>query len=205
MGGMGSGRWYRWDKKTTTEEVHRVDIRYLHKQGLLRWPGSTGSLSWSCGGEQTGSIRYRVEQDRLVLMYRYRLHGEDWRAVEEHVWFDRTPCNYGGERLWFLCPHCGKRVAVLYGAGARFLCRHCCTLPYGSQNETYMDRMMRKARKVRSRLGASESLMEPIWEKPRGMHWRTFERLVRAEEEANQASTLAMAKQMRMFEGAGWL
>ena len=205
MGGMGSGSWFRWGKKTTTEEVHRVDIRYLHKQGLLRCPGSTGSLSWSRGGEQTGSVRYRIEQDRLVLMYRYRLHGEDWRDVEEQVWFDRTPCNYGGERLWFLCPHCGKRVEVLYGAGARFLCRHCYTLPYGSQNETYMDRMMRKARKIRTRLGASESLMEPIREKPRGMHWKTFERLVRAEDEANHASTLAMAKHMRWFEGGGWL
>ena len=33
---LGSGNWHRWDKKTTTEEVHRVDIRYMYKQGLLR-------------------------------------------------------------------------------------------------------------------------------------------------------------------------
>jgi hypothetical protein len=45
--------------------------------------------------------------------------------------------------------------------------------------------------------------MEPIWEKPRGMHWKTFERLVRAEEEANQASTLAMAEHLRIFERLG--
>jgi hypothetical protein len=78
--------------------------------------------------------------------------------------FDAPSCStlyHGGERLWFLCPHCGKRVAVLYGSGARFLCRHCYTLPYGCQNKTYMDRMMRKARKIRAHLGASESLMEP--------------------------------------------
>jgi hypothetical protein len=205
MGGIGSGSWYRWDKKTTTEEVHRVDIRYMRKRELLRWPGYTGSLAWSRGGEQTGSIRFRVERDRLVLIYRYRFHGEEWQDVEEHVWFNRTPCNYGSERLWFLCPHCGKRVAVLHGAGARFLCRHCYTLPYGSQNETYMGRMMRKARKIRASRGASYNLLEPIWEKPNGMHWKTFERLLRAEEEANQASTFVMAEQTRMFERAGYL
>ncbi|MCP4284866.1 MAG: hypothetical protein GY792_10505 [Gammaproteobacteria bacterium] len=175
MGGPGSGSWYRWNKKTTAEEVHRVDIRYMRKQGLLRRPGSTGSLSWSCGGEQTGSIRYRVERDRLVLMYRHRSGGDDWQGIEEPVWFDRTPCNFGGERLWFLCPHCSKRVAVLYGAGARFLCRHCYDLPYASQIETYMDRMMRRARKVRDRLGVSGDLSEPIWRKPKGMHQTTFD------------------------------
>ena len=200
MGGVGSGSWYRWDKKTTTEEVHRVDIRYMRKQGLLRWPGYTGSLAWSCGGEATGSIRFRVETDRLVLMYRYRSHGEDWQDHEEQVWFDRTPCNFGGERLWFQCPHCGRRVTVLYGAGVRFLCRHCYALPYGSQNETYMDRMMRKARKVRRRLGASDNLSETIWEKPKGMHWNTFERLLREEREANRASTVAMAQRFGMLE-----
>jgi len=205
MGGMGSGNWYR-DKKTTTEEVHRIDIRYMRKQGLLRWPGSIGSLSWSRDGKQTGSIRYRVEQDCLVLMYRYRSYGEEWKEIEEPVWFERTPCNYGGERLWFHCPHCGRRVAVLYGAGVRFLCRHCYDLSYGSQNETYMDRMMRKAWKIRQRLGSSEDLMEPIWEKkPKGMHWKTFERLLREERKANRASTFLMAKKLEMFKRLGWL
>lgn len=205
MGGMGSGGWYLWDKKTTAEEVKRVDIRYMRKQGLLRWPGYTGSLSWSRGGEQTGSIRYRVEQERLVLMYRYQSYGEEWQEIEESVWFDRTPCNYGGERLWFLCPHCGKRVAVLYGAGVRFLCRHCYDLPYSSQNETYLDRMHRKARKIRKRLGASDNLTEPVLFKPKGMHQKIFDRLVREEEKANTASVMEMARKLDMFERLGWL
>ena len=140
-----------------------------------------------------------------MLMHWHRSYGEEWQEIEERAWFDRTPCNYGGERLWFLCPHCGKRVAVLYGAGIRFLCRHCYELPYGSQNETYMDRMMRKARKVRDRLGVSGDLFELIWRKPKGMHQATFDHLVRVEREANQASTVAMAEKVRLFERKGWL
>ena len=199
MGGPGSGTWYRWDKKTTTEEVHRVDIRYLRRQRFLR-PGVGGSLTWSRGGEQTGWIRFKVEQDAVVFLYRHCAYGTEWRSVEERVWFDRTACHFGGERLWFLCPHCGRRVAVLYGAGIRFLCRHCYALPYASQNETRSDRLMRKARKIRQRLDASDSLCDPIWEKPRGMHWKTFERLVRAERAANDASMLAIADELKILD-----
>jgi hypothetical protein len=43
MGCVGSGNWYRFDKKTTTEECHSVDVRYLHREGLLK-PGHWFSL-----------------------------------------------------------------------------------------------------------------------------------------------------------------
>ena len=57
-------------------------------------------------------------------------------------------------------PRCGRHVAVLYGLGLRFLCRHCYQLSYSSQQENASDRMMRKARKIRERLGASDSLFD---------------------------------------------
>jgi len=90
-------------------------------------------------------------------------------------------------------------VAVLYGLGPRFLCRHCYRLPYGSQNETFIDRMMRKARRIRQRLQASTDLTEPVWRKPKGMHRKTFDRLVREEESANQAFNLVMALKMKFW------
>ena len=67
MGGPGSGTWYRWDKKTTIDDVRRVDIRYMNKHGLLRSLGS-GTLSWSRNDVQTASIRFRIEEDRLVRL-----------------------------------------------------------------------------------------------------------------------------------------
>jgi hypothetical protein len=80
----------------------------------------------------------------------------------------------------------GKQVAVLYGAGKYFLCRHGYDLCYTSQQETEIDRMMRKKRKIRDRLGASHNLSMPIWRKPKGMHWKTFDRLQDQEEEINK-------------------
>ena len=63
MGGYGSGN--RWNSKTTTESQHRIDIRWLKKQGYLR-PDTMGTLSWSWRDKQTGSIGYRMEADRMV-------------------------------------------------------------------------------------------------------------------------------------------
>ena len=187
MGGYGSGRWCSWGGKATTESQHRIDIRWLKKHGYLR-PGTVGYLSWSRGEEETGSIRYRMEADRMILHYRHRQNRGEWEPVEQSISFDRTPCNYGGHRTWFLCPRCWKRVAVLYGAGKYFFCRHCHNLAYGSQQECKVDRLTRKARKIRQRLGADSDLSMPIWNKPKNMHWKTFDRLRREADYANDLS-----------------
>jgi hypothetical protein len=47
---------------------------------------------------------------------------------------------------------------------------------------------MRKARKIRERLGASNNLMVPILFKPKNMHKKTFERLRKEEKTANDLS-----------------
>lgn len=43
-----------------------------------------------------------------------------------------TPCNFGNERAWFLCPGCRSRVATLYKPPAKdmLLCRKCHNLTY---------------------------------------------------------------------------
>lgn len=43
-----------------------------------------------------------------------------------------TKCYFGGERVWFLCPACSRRIGVLYRPPLKpvFLCRHCHDLTY---------------------------------------------------------------------------
>jgi hypothetical protein len=48
---------------------------------------------------------------------------------------------------------------------------------YESQREDCGTRLVTKAQKIRRRLGGSASLMEPFPDKPKGMHWQTYERL----------------------------
>ena len=137
-----------------------------------------------------------MESDRMVLNYRHRPYGSEGENVEQVVVFDRTPCNYGGNRTWFLCPQCWQRVAVLYGAGKYFWCRHCYDLTYSSQQESRADRLMRKARKIRAQLGASNSFMEPILFKPKNMHQKTFDRLRKEADNASNLSMVIMGQQL---------
>ena len=181
MGGFGSGRYYRGSTRTTCEEVKRIDIRYLRQNGLLQ-PNRARSLFWSTGGEPTGNIGYTMLEDEMILNFNVRGYwDEEWESIEQRIWFDETPCNYGGSRKWFLCPHCDRRIAVLYMVDTRFYCRHCSRLPYASQGEDYLDRMSRKFDKLNKRLEADEYINDGDLWKPKGMHWRTFYRLKMAE------------------------
>ena len=171
MGGIGSGSYYRWNRKTTTNNANKIDIRFMRREGLLT-PGTSGTLSWNIGGEPAGSIGYQVSSAALRLIYR-RSDGEEWQDFDESIQFDWTSCNFGGRRQWFLCPHCGKRVAVLYGFNSGFLCRHCYNLPYACQSESKVNRLIRRLHKLADKLDLDDEFA-----KPKGMHWKTYDRLM---------------------------
>jgi hypothetical protein len=202
VGGVGSGNWYRFDKKTTTGECHSVDVRYLHREGLLT-PGFSFSLRWSRAGRQTGSIGGVAYRDQLTLLYRHRRGpGGEWEDVKETVPLHWTPCNFGGERPWFICPGsgCGRRVAVLYGPGRYFLCRHCYDLTYQSQWDNKMYRALHRAQKIRQHLGGSANMMEPFPEKPKGMHHETYMRLWWEHREAEMEQLIGMREWLNKVE-----
>jgi hypothetical protein len=195
VGGPGSGRWYRWQGgKAVVEDCRRLDIRDWHRRGLLHGRG----FGWSWygrDGERVASIWVRVQPGRHVtLVYRVRAGGGPWQDVEEPVPLTWTPCPYGGRRPWFVClgGRCGRRVAILYGVRRDFRCRRCAHLAYESQREDRMSRQLSKAQTIRLRLGGSASLREPFPEKPKGMHWRTYERLRWRELMAHEAFLFGM-------------
>lgn len=170
------GGW-RWNAKLTTESQHRIDIRWLKRQNYLR-PGVSGPLSWSSRGEQTGAISFCMKENSMILNYRHKPREGEWEAVEQVISIDQTPCNYGGYRKWFLCPRCWKRVAILYGTGKYFFCRHCYQLTYDSCNTSDLQRIFDKANKLKKKLGGHAGLSYPIPNRPKGMHRSTYIRIV---------------------------
>ncbi|RLL52191.1 hypothetical protein D8Y20_07885, partial [Mariprofundus sp. EBB-1] len=175
MGGYMSGR-SGWRRKA--ESQHAVDIQWMKRKGWL-YDGCAGSLRWSCRGEETGSIRYRVTDEALTLIYRHRDNGGEWEPVEAKIILTHTPCNYGGKRVWMLCPHCHRRCSKVYIAGKYPACRKCYNLAYYSEAETRMDRAMRQARKAQAKLGYDGGDMSEWLPKPKGMHWKTYYKLKR--------------------------
>jgi hypothetical protein len=176
VGGWGSGR-YGSGSAATTDEVNRVDIRYLRKQGWL-YPGARGSLSWSCGGEPSGNVGYSISGNTFTLDYKSRQYGEEWEPVTLHVPMVTTPCRYGGQRYYFQCRGlgCGRRCEVLYSAGKYFVCRKCAGLLYSSQKGGVIDRLIEAKHKLGKQIFDDYSDGYG-WRKKKGMHQKTFDRL----------------------------
>lgn len=192
MGGFGSGRH---GGKSVTTDMWALDIRRIARSGRLK-PGRYFNWQWSRNGEPVANINIRTDIDRMTLDYRVRDRGGEWQSMIYPVRLSWTPCTYGGQRAWWHCPAvgCGRRVAVLY-RGKVYACRHCHKLAYRTQREQPRDRAGSRADKLRDRLGWEAGILNGNGEKPKRMHWRTFERL-EAEHDTLVNQTLAgvMAK-----------
>ncbi len=155
---IGSGRpgW-----KPKAEDLYSLDIRKLKHDGLLI-DATSVSLRWSRGGNVIGAA---------TATY----HASDCLTLSNASWVQRiditsTECNYGGVRLWFVCPGCGARKAVLYLRNQEFRCRVCQSVAYTSQSEDYFGRLWRKQQKLQSKLIGG-------WSRPKGMHKRTHQKM----------------------------
>src|SRR5271165_1881909 len=193
MGGSGrpagSGR-------ARVEACRSIDVNRLHREGCL-CAGRMCSMQWMRDGETVASINLRAEHDRLDLTYRVRIGGGDWEDVNETVRIVRMPCRFGGARPYFVCPGvvngtaCGRRVAKLHGPG-RY------RLAHASQSEDAQRRSVRRANKIRQRLGGNAGMASPFPPKPKGMWRRTYERLREqafdAEERADEALLTYVAR-----------
>jgi len=85
-----------------------------------------------------------------------------------------TPCHFGGDRYWFVCPKCRGRCGVLYP----YFCRKCSNGRYKSELMSPQDRKVHKAIKIRASLGQkSGGILVPFPTKPKWMRRRTYERL----------------------------
>ena len=91
---------------------------------------------------------------------------------------------------------CGRRITKLYLSGRYFQCRHCNQLAYASQYEQPWQRALRRANKLKQRLGIDVGIAESFPDKPKGMWVRTYGCLLN---EILHAEILANEAQAHMF------
>jgi hypothetical protein len=63
-----------------------------------------------------------------------------------------------------------------------------------------MYRALHKAQSIRKRLGGSANMTTPFPEKPKGMHWRTYERLFWEHHKAEMEQLAEMREWLDRFE-----
>ena len=146
--------------KTRVENCVILDMReftsagcfddYVLGLGFKHWPQGSMALAWE-------SL-----DDGLMVTYDlpYLPAGGETHFSYAIV-IGYTPTQFGGERVWFWCPGCGRQVRKLYlpWGETHFFCRKCHHLSYESQSRlTPLD----KLRKIQKQLEAC---------KPGGRRW----------------------------------
>jgi hypothetical protein len=178
-------------------EAHcSIDIRKLNREGPL-CPGRCWAYSWTRLGEQIGEVRMVAEKDIIFILAKLPNGKEsEPETVVRGVRFAWSPCRWGGQRPWFLCPvtSCRRRCAKIYLAEDFFACRRCLGLAYASQQEPVRQRGLMKAQKIRMRLGGSPSMIEKFPDRPKGMHEKTFQGLRAAHDRAAERCMAGLSR-----------
>lgn len=184
MGGIGSGRQ---QQNPSTSSFCQLDVRRLQRQGTFN-PGAFRACQWAKDGVVVARAFLSMGARSLTIRY------ETWKVCPSDVTITvalvRTPCHFGGSRLWFLCPaeDCGRRVAILYG-DAGLGCRYCLRPTYPIQMIAPIGRGLAQTQKIRVMLGGSVDMALPFPARPKGMHQFTYTKLaiqaMRAESQFN--------------------
>ena len=177
MGGVLSGRQKDRARKTV-ECCCMLDVNQLSEKGCLR-PGCSSTCQWTDDNEVI-SINLRAEAERVRLAYAVRAGDGGREDVVDTISVVYLRCRFGGSRAYFICPgpgggtECGRRITKLHLSRRYFLCRRCNRLAYASQYEEPMQRALRRASKLKQRLGVGGGIAEPLPDKPKGMWKRTY-------------------------------
>ena len=83
-------------------------------------------------------------------------------------------CHFGSERPLWLCPRCDRAAYIIYDRNG-VACRRCHGLAYASENMTHHARELKKAFRIRERLGQLEGgVVVSFPQRPKGRHWHTY-------------------------------
>lgn len=178
MGGFGSGRKPQGRHRGFAERACSIDIRDFARVGTLR-AGNAGHWQWAIGTQFHGRVQVKTAPSTLLFTYRLAGDARDAPTRAVDVAITQSACHLGGSRAWFVCPGagCGSRVAILYFSHS-VACRRCHDLAYISSRESCGMRAIRRADRLRARLGWKPGVANGIGAKPKHMHWKTYARAV---------------------------
>lgn len=127
--------------------------------------------------DQSFTMELKLAGDCLRIVF-----TRDYLPCYQDIGLTFTPCNYGNERMWFVCPACARRVAKLYMPDTLFRnqfgqrvhtqewkCRNCWNLSYlqRSSNRAYglSETYRLRAERIKTRwLGEGDQwFVKPKW------------------------------------------
>lgn len=163
---MGRGDYYRIGRKDMTSDYLSISIAAMNRYNLLR--RGNHSWGWTRDGKLVDSLSFYFE-DKFITFF-YYVKEQDGSHIEliKSIPLNWTPCNFGGNRPWFVCD-CGMRVGRLFFHRQQIACCNCFNLVYPSQLKDELGRLRSKIEKMEAKLDG--------YSKPKGMHVETFKKL----------------------------
>ncbi len=136
---MGRPRYH-----DTVEDSRQLSLAWLRKRGCLKgW--YSGTITWTRGiNESSIGIEINLWDDTPHVRLRYT-STDYWNGEkvshDDRIILIKTPCYFGGSRLWFQCPNCWRKVSTLMMSNrSKYFCRLCLRLTYASRQRAYHGR-----------------------------------------------------------------
>lgn len=123
-------------------ERAQISVKDLVRRGLNPYGECEGDLIWKFKEKETCNVHYSVVvtsdiKQKVVFRHREIVDGNGTIQVlnQYDVFLEETDNNYGGIRLWFICPICNKTKCSKLNLGYynTFCCRKCGDFRYSSQ------------------------------------------------------------------------
>jgi hypothetical protein len=161
--------------RSTVESIRKIDVNALHRKGCFADSRREFPITWSIGGRTTDVVI--ASSDRWDMELRYYSDNKN-EPVRLNIPITWTECALGGSRPWFKCA-CGRRVGTLFERHQFYVCRTCRGSIYEAQqfSRKRRERTSFPGFRIRERLGGRPNLLDPFPTKPKGLHWRTYNRL----------------------------
>ena len=133
---------------------------------------------------------------KVGCAYELGLLGVRTEYLEFAVKVDWQPCTLGGVRPYLYCPRCWRRVTSLWADAPELVCRGCAGVRYPSKSLLTHERKLQRAQEIRQRLGGSMTALSEFGPRPRGMHRRTYARLIAEAEELENEGIVEVLKRV---------
>jgi hypothetical protein len=158
------------------------DLAYLDADHMARWgafrDGCRETIEFDDDSLPELAFEMSFERDEFSVVYKWQAIGQPPAGpfIRSRVVFDRRSCRFGGTRVYFRCPCCGRRTLRLAVLPEGLRCGGCGRVTWASRRETPTERRMRRGNKIAVKLGL-DAWHEMPRKRPRGMRMATFETL----------------------------
>lgn len=162
----------------------RLDFNQLARLGVVK-PGAraVGSINW------TNSSTGKEIAAGVITADMSAPHG--WLRIQvgsldQRIHLVALPRHFGGQQWYFICPHMGRRVSVLWKppGATDFACRQRWgrQVAYRSRCSSHVDRLWLGRSRVKSRLCSIGGFNPDDWEFPPKPKWMRLSTYYRAQE-----------------------